>query len=203
MDMEYILLEAFGYVGTALVIVSMMMTSVLKLRIINMCGGSISLIYAIIYNTWPIVVMNACIICINFYQTVRQLRRKDSLAHVTARADDASLLYFLDYHSKDIEKFFPSYKLTPHKSSEAHVIFARGEMVGVLIGTRAADVYRIEMDYVIPKYRGIATGDFLFPRLREQGVNMLTAPSIEGEHDRYLKTLGFAKESGIMLKVFN
>ena len=48
-------LEIFGYIGTALVIVSMMMTSVIKLRIINMCGGAISLIYALLCNAWPVV----------------------------------------------------------------------------------------------------------------------------------------------------
>ena len=74
--MEYILLEIFGYIGTALVIISMMMTNVIKLRIINMCGGVISLIYAVIYNMWPVVVLNACLICINFVQTLRCIKEK-------------------------------------------------------------------------------------------------------------------------------
>lgn len=76
-----IYLEIFGYIGTALVIISMMMTSMLKLRIINMCGGLISLIYAILRNTWPVVVLNACLITINFFQTVRQLRQKNESTH--------------------------------------------------------------------------------------------------------------------------
>ena len=51
--MNNIYLEIFGYIGTALVIISMMMTSVLKLRIINMCGGVISLIYHLVEKiTW-------------------------------------------------------------------------------------------------------------------------------------------------------
>lgn len=73
-----IYLEIFGYIGTALVILSMLMTSMLKLRIINMCGGLISLIYAILRNTWPVAVMNFCLIAINLVQTIRQLRQKDS-----------------------------------------------------------------------------------------------------------------------------
>ena len=39
-----------------------------------MCGGLISLIYAVLCNTWPVVVLNACLICINFVQTVRYLK---------------------------------------------------------------------------------------------------------------------------------
>lgn len=72
-----IYLEIFGYIGTVLVVLSMLMTSMLKLRIINMCGGLISLIYAILRNTWPVAVMNFFIITINLVQTIRQLRQKD------------------------------------------------------------------------------------------------------------------------------
>ena len=75
-DNYKIFLEIFGYIGTALVIISMTMTSVIKLRIINMCGGVISLIYAVLCNTWPVVVLNACLVSINMYHTVRYLRKK-------------------------------------------------------------------------------------------------------------------------------
>jgi hypothetical protein len=68
-------LEIFGYMGTALVIISMMMTSVLKLRIFNMCGGLITLIYSVCYQAWPVVLMNACIISINLYKIIMHLRQ--------------------------------------------------------------------------------------------------------------------------------
>ena len=70
-DNYKIFLEIFGYIGTGLGILSMTMTSVIKLRIINMCGGVISLIYAVLCNTWPVVVLNACLISINLYHTIR------------------------------------------------------------------------------------------------------------------------------------
>ncbi len=60
-------LEIFGYIGTALVVISMMMTSINKLRIINICGSIISTIYSIINCVWPIVIMNICLIIINSY----------------------------------------------------------------------------------------------------------------------------------------
>ena len=202
MDWEYILLEAFGYIGTALVIVSMMMTNLLTLRIINMCGGAIGLIYAVICNTWPIVVLNACLIGINLFQTVRQIRENDRFCCVIANTEDASVQYFLDYHAKDIEKYFLGFRATVDKNSEIHVIFASGEPVGVFIGEKEDDVYRIKTDYIIPGYRGVATGKFLLSQLEEQGVSMITAPSVAEAHDKYLKRLGFVTESGIMIKVF-
>ena len=66
-----IYLEIFGYIGTVLVIVSMMMKSIDKLRAINIAGGAISMIYSVFVNAWPIVVMNACLISINSYHLVK------------------------------------------------------------------------------------------------------------------------------------
>ncbi|MBE6924238.1 MAG: hypothetical protein E7466_03225 [Ruminococcaceae bacterium] len=71
-----IFLEVFGYIGTALVLLSMMMTSVVKLRIVNMAGSLISMIYAAICQTWPVVILNLGLIIINSVQLVRMKKGK-------------------------------------------------------------------------------------------------------------------------------
>ena len=71
-----IYLEIFGYIGTALVLLSMMMTSVTKLRLINMAGSLISMIYAILCGAWPVVLLNFGLIVINMTQLIR-LRRNN------------------------------------------------------------------------------------------------------------------------------
>ena len=73
-----IYLEIFGYMGTALVVLSMMMTSVTKLRIVNMSGSVISAIYAAIIGTWPIVVMNVCLFMINGFHLIRGATKKNA-----------------------------------------------------------------------------------------------------------------------------
>ena len=60
----------FGYMGTALVLISMMMTSVTKLRCINIAGSLISMIYAIIVVAYPVVFLNAGLIIINALQLI-------------------------------------------------------------------------------------------------------------------------------------
>ncbi len=59
------LIEAFGYLGSFLVLVSMLMTSVMKLRIINTIGSTIFTIYALIIHSYPTAFMNFCLILIN------------------------------------------------------------------------------------------------------------------------------------------
>ena len=68
-----IMLEIFGYFGTALVLISFLMRDIKWLRIFNMAGGLISLIYAIVVNTMPVVVLNASLITINAVQLARLL----------------------------------------------------------------------------------------------------------------------------------
>lgn len=72
-----IYLEIFGYIGTGLVLLSMMMTSVVKLRLINMAGSLISMIYAIICVTWPVVFLNLGLILINGTQLLRMRKNKN------------------------------------------------------------------------------------------------------------------------------
>ena len=59
------LIEAFGYLGSLLVLVSMLMTSVVKLRIINTIGSVIFTIYAFIIRSYPTALMNFCLVLIN------------------------------------------------------------------------------------------------------------------------------------------
>ncbi len=66
-------LEIFGYIGTALVIISMTMTSMFKFRVINICGGVISAIYSTFYGAWAVVVMNICLVVINIFHIAREL----------------------------------------------------------------------------------------------------------------------------------
>ncbi len=73
--MEKILLEIFGYLGTVLVLMSMMMTSMKKLRIFNISGSVISAIYAAILQTWPVVFLNVGMIVINVIQLIRSHKK--------------------------------------------------------------------------------------------------------------------------------
>ena len=67
-------LEAFGYLGTFLILFSMLMTSMEKLRLFNTAGSIISMIYGILMQTWPVVFLNIGMILINLYQLFRIYR---------------------------------------------------------------------------------------------------------------------------------
>jgi len=67
-------LEVFGYLGSGLVVLSMLMTSMVKLRIINGIGSLISGSYALIVGTLPLALMNFCLLAINCYNLYKLLK---------------------------------------------------------------------------------------------------------------------------------
>ena len=194
-------LEIFGYCGTALVIISMMMTSVVKLRIINICGSLISMIYSICSNTWPIVILNFSLIIINIIQLIRSYSYKANFGTLKANISDSSLNYFFSVYKKDIEIYFPNFDLNKCKNEEIHLIYIDSEIVGVLIGTRNEDVINIKLDYAIPKYRDTSVAKFLLPTLKEQGISKLITYTEVNSHIKYLKKMGFENINEHFVKI--
>lgn len=69
-------LEVFGWIGTAIVLSSMLMTNINNLRIVNITGSVVSAIYAALCNTWPVVFLNLGMIIINVAQLIRVRKQK-------------------------------------------------------------------------------------------------------------------------------
>ncbi len=71
-----IYLEIFGYIGTALILLSMMMTKLSMLRIFNICGSVISAAYSYLSGAMPVVFLNVGLIVINLTQLIIEKKRK-------------------------------------------------------------------------------------------------------------------------------
>ena len=56
------------------------MKSMNKLRILNISGSIISVIYSVIIGAWPTVILNVCLATINTYHLIKS--RKSSLKTV-------------------------------------------------------------------------------------------------------------------------
>lgn len=69
-------LEIFGYVGMALVLISMMMTTLKWLRVLNMTGAVICASYGMLTNTWPTAMLNLGILIIQIVQLIRLCQKE-------------------------------------------------------------------------------------------------------------------------------
>ena len=100
-------IEIVGYIGSGLVLVSMLMTSLKKLRIINMIGSIIFTVYALIIHSYPTAIMNFCLVLINIYK-LRRIKDASPHYHVyEGSGKDASLGYLTKYYKDDILHYFP------------------------------------------------------------------------------------------------
>lgn len=71
------LIEWVGYIASLLIVISLMMTSIIKLRIINSIGCLLFVIYGIYVSAYPVVISNALIIIINIYNLYKLYGNKD------------------------------------------------------------------------------------------------------------------------------
>ncbi len=64
-------MEMLGWAGSALLIVSLLQTRVLRLRVLNTVAAVALVLFNALIEVWPMVAMNLAIIAINTYQIVR------------------------------------------------------------------------------------------------------------------------------------
>jgi hypothetical protein len=68
--MEFI--DYFGYFGSIVVVLSFGITDIKKLRIVNIVGCLIFIVYGIICNVTPVVVTNTAVILMHLYKIYKK-----------------------------------------------------------------------------------------------------------------------------------
>ena len=103
------MIEMIGYLGSALVVASMLMSSVVKLRVINTIGSGIFAAYAVIIHSYPTALMNVCLVGINVYNLIKLTQKNQSYDLVEGTQGEGLLRYLLDYYRQDIQSYFPDF----------------------------------------------------------------------------------------------
>ena len=70
----HMIVELIGYFSSLLVLVSFLMTSVIRLRIVNSVGAIIFTVYATIIGSYPTALINLCLVGINMYNLYKPLK---------------------------------------------------------------------------------------------------------------------------------
>ena len=188
--------EVFGWIGSILVVVSLMVAKVLRFRVLNLAGALIATIYNAAIGVWPFMAMNAAITIIDVYWLARLLRERgdeDTYEMVAVRPDDAYLARVLHVHSADIAKHAPRYP-GPAAGSAAYLVVRGDETIGVVqVHDEGAGVGRVQLDYVTPRFRDFRPGRFVYERsgvFRALGLRRLVVEPEPASRD-YLRRVGF------------
>lgn len=192
--------EIIGYVGSALVLVSLLMSSVIKLRIINTIGSLVFCIYAIAIQSYPTAVMNGALVLINIYFLIKISRSKKSFSIVEAAVTDSSVRHFLSECSSDIEKYFPGYVIPADKETKTFLIYQGMTVSGIFSGVKDGTHLEVILDYSTPQYRDCSVGRFVYEKLKSLDFTTLTYTGNNDVHKAYVQKMGFVKENGCFVK---
>ena len=67
--MDYV--EIVGYLASAFVLASFVMKEMTKLRIVNIIGCSFFIVYGALIPSWPVIVTNVAIVCVNVFYLLK------------------------------------------------------------------------------------------------------------------------------------
>ena len=190
--------EWFGYAASLMVAVSLMMSSIIKLRWINLVGSAMFSTYGFVIGSLPVGFLNLFIVVINVVNLLRMYREKDDFRIMSLSGDSEYLAYFLKCHRSEIEKYFPLFDFAERGERSAFYLVKNSNPIGLLIGHRQdEDTLLIELDYVGAQFRDFKMGSFVYRNnefFLSQGYKVLKAPATGGGHDVYLEKMGFRLE---------
>ena len=188
--------ELVGYAASVLVAVSLMMSSILRLRIINLTGALLFTAYGVLIGAVPVAALNLFIVGVNLYYLARIRATREFFRILDVAGDSEYLRYFAMLHGDEIRRHDPDFAL-PLKPQQLAVFVLRDVVpAGLFIGDlRDGGELMVRLDYVLPGYRDFEVGKFLFDEkadyFRSRGIHRLTASAHTRGHARYLRRMGF------------
>lgn len=188
--------ELFGFCASAVVAVSLLMSSLVRLRWINLTGSLMFTAYGVMIRAYPVALLNFAIALINVYYLASIYRRKDQFRLVELEPSNAVLEEFFRVHDGGIRRFFPSFPDSVSRAKRAFAAMRNGQLAGVILASETEPrTLRLWLDYVVPEYRDFKIGHFVYGRRQEVferlGITRVTASSEVPEHAAYLKRMGF------------
>lgn len=191
-----ILYEWIGYAASFFVLVSLIMRSIKKLRLINLLGATLFVAYGYLIGAYPVLVMNLGIVAVNIYYLKQIFTKKDYFKTLPVAKDDHYTKAFMNFY-KDNMAHFMSIKEDVLEDSEFRFLILRNmDPAGIFIAKGYDDdTMEITLDYAAPRFQDFKTGEFIYAkeaeRFKEAGYKKMIAFAQNVKHKNYLKRMGF------------
>ena len=196
--MEISILHWIGYLASITIAVSMTMSSILKFRWINLFGAVTFSTYGFLIGALPVGFLNAFIAIIDIYYLYSIYSKKEVFEILELRPENRYLIRFLQFHEKDIERFFPGFTYQPELNTVSFFILRNMAVAGVFLAHRKEDhCLSVGLDFVLPEYRDFKNGKYIYLRLCNRFINdgftKVIAEGKSEKYSQYLRKLGFEK----------
>ncbi|QWB96082.1 YgjV family protein [Mycoplasmatota bacterium] len=189
------MLDTLGYIASLVVLISLLMTSVKKLRVINLIGSTIFAVYAFLIPSYPTAVMNLGIVFINIYFLVNLHKAKDNYHMVEIESESELYTDFIETYKNDMKTFMNTDIDFNDENLKKYFVTRNAVPAGLFIAKLNAHKLEILIDYTIPMYRDYKVGKHLYSHANDfcgnLGVTYLSAKPGSSKHRSYLEKMGF------------
>ena len=191
--------EIIGYVGSFLVALSLSMKNIRLLRRINLVGAFTFSMYGLLIGAMPVFALNGYIVLIDVFYLVKMYKTKEQFQMVPVLDKKHNYLkLFLDFYIDDILKFFPKFDRDQIEKFYCYFLLRDLRPIGLVVFNEISNnKIELHVDYVIPDYRDMKSGKYLYNReikyLKERGYIEIITESEVDAHIKYLLNVGFVK----------
>ncbi len=190
--------EIIGWIGSGIVVLSMLQQRITRLRLVNLVGCLVSLVYSVAIGAWPLAGLNAALSAIQVWNLAKLWggrHNPDVYEAVEADPHGELVAHLVRRHSEEIRKLNPSF-VGPDASDHAFLVMVADEVAGIVLSTQEDGTARIQLDYVTAAYRDFTPGEFVFRRSgiwTDRGVQRIVTAA---DGPDYYERLGFSAVGG-------
>lgn len=195
--MSSIAIETIGYLASALVVISLAMSSVVRLRIASAIGSLLFIIYGALLPSIPLIITNLATLGLNLWYLRREFSPRSNLGAVPIDPDQPFLVDFLRSHADDIQHTQPDF--TDSRPDDFVLLLTRdGLPAGAVVGEPDGSTLRLRLDYVMHAYRDTLLGSWLYTKgkraFTDAGFTRVVAAPATHSHAKYLRRVGFIED---------
>ena len=110
------LLAWVGYIASGVIVLSMMMSSIIKFRWINLIGALLFSVYGFLIGALPVGVLNGIIVLVDAYYLWQIYRKTEVFEILEIKAKSDYLKRFLAFHNERIQGYSPGFDYNPDKN---------------------------------------------------------------------------------------
>lgn len=195
------LIEWIGYVASTLVLISLSLSSIIKLRVFNLFGAAVFSFYGFFIGSLPVGLMNLIIVFANLYYLQSLYFHKDDFEIIETDSNQEYVNKFIQYYNSDIRKYFPDYEFDRGENQLVLMVMRNMNLAGIFIAEKEGSSLNIELDYVTPQYRDYKNGAFVFSHFRKALENKrytnIYAKTENKQQIKYLEKMGFKSSKSV------